>query len=118
MILYKLENGIEVLPEDIEIREEAPHYMDHLAKIKRRWLLVNGDVMNEFGQLGHLDDIADRKHPSLILTLRNQDIVEVAFGESIMWQCGVVSSGTHEIKFIHHNKQKIMSIDVIMRYLL
>eukprot|EP00557_Chaetoceros_sp_GSL56_P014857 CAMPEP_0176485392 /NCGR_PEP_ID=MMETSP0200_2-20121128/5013_1 /TAXON_ID=947934 /ORGANISM="Chaetoceros sp., Strain GSL56" /LENGTH=677 /DNA_ID=CAMNT_0017882029 /DNA_START=74 /DNA_END=2107 /DNA_ORIENTATION=- len=84
MILYKFENGIEILPEDMDIREEAQQYMDHLAKIKRRWLPVNGDVLscgtNEFGQLGHADDVEERKRPSLILTLRNQDIVEVACG--------------------------------------
>lgn len=83
-ILYKLENSLEILPEDEDFTEEAQQYIDHAARIKRRWTPTTGDVLsfgtNEFGQLAQSDDVEERKRPCLITTLRNQDIVQVACG--------------------------------------
>jgi hypothetical protein len=44
-ILYKLENSLEILPEDEDFTEEAQQYIDHAARIKRRWTPTTGDVL-------------------------------------------------------------------------
>jgi regulator of chromosome condensation len=83
-ILYKLENGLEILSQDIDFVEEMQQYMDHAAKIKKRWIPNTGDVLsfgtNEFGILAQADDVEERKRPCVITTLRNRDIVQVACG--------------------------------------
>ena len=84
-ILYKLENGKEIHPqEDEDFTQEARQYIEHAAKIRKRWIPATGDVLsfgtNDFGQLAQANNVKERKRPSLIMTLRDRGVVEVACG--------------------------------------